>query len=220
MFKNVAVGLMSLAVLTLTPMAVVDHIALTKLETAYNLSLKDIRAVTKLLYITDVGNGSGVMVGPRQMLTAAHVAVAHTPERPLMVDGKPIVRIIKIDEGLDIALLEVDVEGPYIEIGDMPTNDARVYLVGYPSNQHVDNTIVTEGRVMGRNADRTRVVATTPASPGNSGGGLFEYVAGKWKLVGILTSTSGATIGGFVPVMVFHLSLSVDTDSIKKFLNE
>lgn len=224
MFKNMLIGLMSLTLLVITPMAVVDHTTLRTMEqkalAEASISFKDIRAVTKRLYIPDVGNGSGVMVGPRRMLTAAHVAMVHTPAMPLLVDGKPIVKVLKVDEAVDLALVEVDIEGPYLPLGDMPLEDTKVFLVGYPSNEFIGNVIVTEGRVMGRNPDKTRAVATTPASPGNSGGGLFTLVNNKWVLVGILTSTAGTVVGGIFPAMVYHLSLSVDVDTIKKFLNE
>ena len=227
MFKNILIGLMSLTLLIVTPMAVVDHTTLrtmqlqAQIEAArppVSLPFDLIRKVTKRIYIEELGNGSGVMIGPRRMLTAAHVAVIHTPENPLMVDGKPIVKVLKIDEVNDLAIIEVDVKGPYISIGKMPVNDTKVTLVGFPSYPYIGEQIVTEGRTMGLNHDKTRIVATTPASPGNSGGGLFAVVNGKWVLVGILTSTAGTTLGGMFPAMVYHLSLSVDVDTIKKFL--
>lgn len=224
MLKNMLIGLMSLTLVVITPMAVVDHTTLrtiqanAAIEAAISLPFDQIRAVTKRLYIADVGKSSGVMIGPRQMLTAAHIAVVHSESTPLMIDGKPIVKVLKIDEVTDLALLEVDIDGPYLPMGKMPVNDTKVVLVGYPANEFIGVAVITEGRVMGRNPGETRVIATTPAAPGNSGGGLFTVVDGKWVLVGILVATAGTTIQGMFPAMVYHLSLSVDPDTIKKFL--
>ena len=234
MIQKMVIGLLSLTLLVVTPMVVIDHQTLQSFkvhQTEVNRvvvgtlvknrvpSFLDIRKVTKRIYLENLGNGSGVMIAPRRMLTAAHVARMHSDTSPLMVDGKPIVKVLKINDELDLALLEVDIEGPYVSIGTMPGLDEKVYMVGYPSFDSVNNEIVTEGRVMGMSKDR-RIIATTPASPGNSGGGLFRFHNDKWELVGVLIEIAGTSIGGMFPAMVYHLSRSVDPDTIKEFLNE
>jgi hypothetical protein len=201
--------------LVLTPMAVRDHLQIN----TQTKQLSTIRAATKLVYLETGGNGSGVMIAPNRMLTAAHVAEVHSRDRPLMVDGRPIIKVLKIDYERDLALISVASGCPCVPVGSLPENDTDVELVGYPLNGYVGTQIVTEGRTQGLHPDKQRLIATTNASPGNSGGGLYAFQKGEWRLVGILIQISGVNGPIFgTPAYVHYLSYSVDTDTIKGFL--
>ena len=227
MIQKLVVGLLTLVVSFVTPMAVMDHIRFTEQITALGhwshrlevktakLDFKAIRLATQMLYVEGLGNGSGVRIASTRMLTAAHVASIDSDSSPLLLNGKR-VKVLKVDEELDLALLEVE-PGPYVELGVVPAIDSVGYIVGYPMSQRGVPQFLTEGRVMGHSPDLKRTFTAIPAAPGNSGGGLFAYQDGKWKLTGILVSVS-AMGGMFQPMPVFHMSHSVDIESIKKFL--
>lgn len=180
------------------------------------ISYSEIRKTVYVVQVGTRGSGSGVMIGPNRMLTAAHVAVNGTPEDPLLVNGK-VAKVLKIDEELDLALLEVDIaHGPYAPLGALPGTDANVVAIGFPLNNSVKHQILTNGRVQGTTENRTMV--TTPIAPGNSGGGLFRYRNGKWELVGLTVAVAMVPIYGMYPNLMSHLCLSVDADTIKAFL--
>ncbi len=229
MIKNIVIGLLSLAMLVVTPMAVVDHTYIRTLQTQ-TLPFKQIRGAVWLLEIPGRGTGSGVMIADRRMLTAAHVASIDSEDSPLLVAGKR-VKILKMDLEEDIALLDVDLPCPCVPIGDVPAPDTLAYLVGYPAFGQVGNQVLTEGRIMGLTSivaseevnelsRHSRIISTTPAAPGNSGGGLFVVQNGKWVLAGILVSVSGTTIAGMFPALITHLAHSVDTATILRFLSK
>lgn len=234
MIQKLIIGLMALVLSVITPMVVLDHTRVaTDLQTlkdssyqAYlgivklnkKLDFSTIRAATRLLYVPELGNGSGVMIAPGRMLTAAHVAKINK-QMPLLLNGKQI-KVLKINEDLDLALLEVEEDCPCVPLAaELPVVDEKVYIVGFPVYQEEMPQYLTEGRVQGTTKKYHRTLTSVPAAPGNSGGGLFVYVKDQWRLAGILVSVSG--IGGFFgSIPVFHVSHSVDLESIIKFLNE
>src|SRR3990167_10317002 len=112
MFKNFLLALLVAVSLVTTPMVLNDHIQWQ--STKYDYS--QIRAATRLLYIDGVGNGSGVMIAPNRMLTAGHVAAQDSDFSPLML-GTKRVNILRVNQELDLALLEVDNGCPCVPLG-------------------------------------------------------------------------------------------------------
>lgn len=226
MFQKIIIGIMALTLAVITPMVVLDHtrvatqlqaltdssylsyLAVTKLQK--KLDFSQIRAATRLLYVPNVGNGSGVMIAPGRMLTAAHVAQASLTYGELILEGKK-VKILKVDDSIDLALLEVEADCPCVDISKTaPAVDEPVFIVGFPMNAMVLSQFLTQGRVQGIHQADHRLIADVLVAPGNSGGGAFVLDAeGNWRLVGIL-----------VEVMGPYIARSVDTNSINKFLNE
>jgi S1-C subfamily serine protease len=153
------------------------------------------------------GSGSAVMVAPGMALTAAHVAVNDN----LHILGKP-TKTIKIDEERDIALVSVDLPCPCAPLGSMPNLDDRVVAVGQPLGEA---EFATEGAVQGW--DVARIWSSTPIAPGNSGGGLFAFQYGKWKLVGVTVEVAGLNLG-FIGIPVITMTRSVDVETIKRFI--
>ncbi len=183
MISKIVIGLLSLCMIVVAPMAVSDHLTSHPDYTAP-------RSYVRLVY-NDDGNGSGVMIAPNRMLTAAHVADILTETNPLFVEGKKVRKVLKIDRDRDIALLDVDADCPCAPLGDLPKIDEAIIVVGYPINKAIQVQIITTGTYQGLIADKTRLVTTAPASFGNSGGGLFLFHNGKWELIGILVAMSG-----------------------------
>jgi S1-C subfamily serine protease len=134
-----------------------------------------------------------------------------------MVDGEAVIRVIKMEfdyDKKDLAILEVKSGCPCVPLGDLPKVDGEVALIGFPYStgfQGLQVQVLTLGRLQGYSPGLDRIVTTSPAAPGNSGGGLFTHKDGQWFLIGILVQ--GAGIGG--PT---HLSLSVPYKTIVEFL--
>jgi S1-C subfamily serine protease len=160
------------------------------------------------------GNGSGVMVAPFLMLTAAHV----------VGDGKNITvgpkqypaKLIHKDEKNDIALLHVAIVCPCAPFALPPKQDDTVLVVGYPVNHNIGIQIATEGRIQGLKENRLQLSAQ--AVGGNSGGGVFVMQGGEWRLAGILVEVAGWCMG-FACYPVPHLSRAVDTQTMTDFMD-
>ena len=210
--KNLLIGLLTVVSLVVTPLAVNNHITFNTKQ-----DYSQIRAATRLLYIDGVGNGSGVMIAPNRMLTAGHVAAQDSDFSPLMLGTKRI-NILRVNQELDLALLEVDNGCPCVPLGTLPRVDSDLVLVGFPTNDTLRTQILTLGQYQGITTPTNLVVSTSPGAPGNSGGGLFYQRDGKWYLVGILIQGAGTTIFGMYPQMIFHLTMSVHPDTIREFL--
>lgn len=170
----------------------------------------DLERQTTVKIHNEVSNGSGVIVAPNRVLTAAHVAV----QPNLIINGSK-AKVLKIDNDLDLALMYADVQCPCVSLGDTLSVDDPVVAVGYPINRHVRTQVLTEGRAQSRIPDERRLQTNVSISGGNSGGGLYK----DHKLVGIMVE--GIAVGDPVlPVThpISYLSRAVDIDNIKAFL--
>lgn len=166
------------------------------------------RNEVKFLKGTD-GDCSGVVIAPGTILTAKHcVGIGD-----VTVDGKP-ASFERTDPASDLALLKFDGGCPCAHFGPAPKIDDEVLVIGYPYGSILGPTnVVTRGTVHGT-VDKGELserfghtfVLTAPASPGNSGGGVFALHGDRWLLVGILVAGAGST------------TLAVDTPSIFRFI--
>ena len=165
-----------------------------------------------MIEIGDLGNGSGTLIAPNRMLTAAHVAVEGMELR--VGPNKKIAKVIKIDLENDLALLDVKLACPCIPIsaGSQPKVDDPIILVGFPVNFIVQTQILTHGYVQGL-VQGNRLQVTADAVGGNSGGGMFRQVEGKWEVAGVLVE---GVVMGFTPVS--YLSRVVDLVTVQSFL--
>jgi S1-C subfamily serine protease len=156
--------------------------------------------------------GSGVVVGPGDILTGAHVVANATflqVRKPSSPD-KAIARVKRISHDCDLALLEV-VDPPGflddispVQIGDIPRLHDAVAVAGYPVGG--EEISVTQG-VVSRievqrysHSERHLLAVTVDAAinAGNSGGPVF---ANDGKVVGIAFQKlqGGENIGEMVP---------------------
>jgi len=162
--------------------------------------------------------GSGVIIGPRRVLTGAHVVADATFLQVQKVSdpNKFIARVVRVAHDCDLALLEV--EDPAFsddvdvaEIGELPSLRDRVSVVGYPIGG--EEISVTEG-VVSRievqrysHSQRYLLAATVDAAinQGNSGGPAF--LDGKVAGIAFQTLDDAENIGEIVPAPVVRTFL-------------
>jgi S1-C subfamily serine protease len=136
--------------------------------------------------------GSGVVVGPRHVLTALHVVgcplIPTVRVRTYWGEDRA-VRVTWEDRDRDLALLElvsasdfeVDVAPPVISA---PLGDVIILVTAYPREY------VRQGAVCATNLDRRAfdgadLCVSADATPGNSGSGVYD---GLGRLIGIVLS--------------------------------
>ena len=166
------------------------------------------RSYVEKLYQESGGSGSAVVIAPGLVLTAAHVAL----NDKLLINGKP-TKVLKINKAVDLALVQAAVDCPCVPLGTDVNMDDRVMAVGWPLG-HLE--MATEGRVQGW-MDRL-VLTDSTIAPGNSGGGLFAFQDGQWKLVGVTIQVAGMGWGFGFGLPVLHMVRSVPIQTVKEFI--
>jgi hypothetical protein len=136
-----------------------------------------------------VGNGSGVIIAPGFMITAAHVVVEDegvtlVSRFPNRNDLIPLT-VVKVDRVNDIALLSGNFKCPCAKISaTIPMPDTATYVVGYPFMQTVVIQIFNSGIFQG--ISESQYLTTNQVGPGASGGGLFIHENDQYYLIGII----------------------------------
>jgi S1-C subfamily serine protease len=163
--------------------------------------------------------GSGVVIGPNQILTGAHVVANATflQVQKVANPDKVVARIAAISHDCDLALLEVDVEGfmdgiEPVGLGELPELRDRVSVVGYPVGG--EEISVTEGvvsRVEIQNyshSQRSLLAVTIDAAinDGNSGGPV--YAGGKVIGIAFQSLSDAENIGSVVPTPLIRRFLT------------
>jgi S1-C subfamily serine protease len=178
---------------------------------------------------TETGVGSGVVLEPGIVLTAAHVAenegLVSSRKEGLVGDILFLEdAIVRNNNQVDLALLwyREGVHCPCVKLAEYEAEvDEPVIVVGFPSGIA---QVVTEGKSQGVQQEiRTyvsngffsmelflgkRLVLTAPVSGGNSGGGVFVKRNNEWQLVGILVEG------------VANLAFAVPLETIKQFIKK
>ncbi|HTJ44616.1 MAG TPA: serine protease [Kofleriaceae bacterium] len=163
--------------------------------------------------------GSGVVIGPGEILTGAHVIANATfiqVQKPSAPD-KAVARVKAVSHDSDLALLEVVEPAGFLddikpaEVGDLPKLRDEVQVVGYPVGG--EEISITEGVVSRIEVQRyshsqrhlLAVTVDAAINAGNSGGPVF----GNGKVVGIAFQkmTGVDNIGEMVPPPVIRAFL-------------
>ncbi len=157
--------------------------------------------------------GSAVVIGPRLLLTGAHVIANATflQIQKLSSPDKAIARVKAVSHDCDLALLEVQEPADFLddvepaELGEMPKLRDEVAVVGYPVGG--EEISITEGVVSRIEVQRyshsqrhlLAVTVDAAINAGNSGGPVFDQA--EHKVVGIAFQklTGVDNIGEMVP---------------------
>lgn len=163
--------------------------------------------------------GSAVVIGPRLLLTGAHVVANATflQIQKLSHPDKAIARVKAVSHDCDLALLEVQDPPDFLddiepaELGEMPRLRDEVAVVGYPVGG--EEISITEGVVSRIEVQRyshsqrhlLAVTVDAAINAGNSGGPVF----GNGKVVGIAFQklTGVDNIGEMVPPPIIRAFL-------------
>jgi tetratricopeptide (TPR) repeat protein len=132
------------------------------------------------------GEGSGVVIGPEQVVTNCHVVNEANLILVYAAGKKFAATLVSGNIKRDLCLLQVaELKAPAVKIRSSEdlTKGEPVYAVGNPLGFGLS---VSSGLVstINRSQGETQVFTSAPISPGSSGGGLFDS---KGRLVGITT---------------------------------
>ncbi len=160
--------------------------------------------------------GSGVVIGPGQIITGAHVVANATFVQVQMQShpDKAIVRVRAISHDCDLALLEVVEPAGFLDdvppapIGEMPKLRDQVQVVGFPvGGEEISITegVVSRIEVQRYSHSQRHLLAVTidaAINAGNSGGPVF----GSDGVVGIAFQKleNVDNIGEMVPPPLMH----------------
>lgn len=191
---------------------ILSAVAATLLASVLPLKAPAIDAgVVRLTIGDDAGGatGTGVVITPRLIVTAGHVAdyalvkVNGQKPRVIQVEGpgipKQSARVLWISPGFDLAILETarDMKQPRV-IACRPVNRGEpITVVGYPglSGYHPVGAVVTKGIVssivQAQQQDLTMqefVIMDAAIAGGNSGGPVFDA---DGRVIGIAVAAFG-----------------------------
>jgi S1-C subfamily serine protease len=152
------------------------------------------------------GLGSGAIISPTEILTAAHVVQAADRVWVEFTSGDTIpARVVRSDQGADVALLELARPAPappaavgdsdLVEVGD------EVFVVGAPLGQ---THTLTVGHLSARRSNNMMFGGFDPVetfqtdaaiNQGNSGGPMFNMAGELIGVVSHILSTTGGFVG-------------------------
>lgn len=159
--------------------------------------------------------GSGVIVAPDRVITAAHViASIKTP----MVDINGVQRpanVMFVNRSKDFALLEVSTGGQNsVPLRSVPLqDDAAVWAVGFPLG---GPQVINEGTFEGVIEDGT-LHTTASVDHGQSGGGLISCENGHHVLAGMTTGFGAISVDGEI-IRLDDYSVSLSAMDIQPLL--
>jgi serine protease Do len=155
--------------------------------------------------VSVTGTGSGVLISPRQVMTAAHVVQSANQVMVVFPDGSEHrAEILGSSETHDVALLQLDravsVTPATLGDSDRVRIGEQVFVVGAPLGQ---GRTLTVGHLSARR-ERSGLLGTssveflqTDASinPGNSGGPMFNMAGEVIGIVSHILTQSGGSVG-------------------------
>jgi tetratricopeptide (TPR) repeat protein len=172
-----------------------------------------------LVYLNDSNGtptalGSAFVVGPRMLITNAHVVDAGEPVLAIGPVRIP-VKVLKKDEKNDLALISVSVDLTSTSLPlakDAVTPGEQIFAIGNPEG--LEKTI-SQGIVSGLRThdDRSLLQITSPISHGSSGGPILDA---KGQVVGVAVGLmeDGQNLNFAVPVRYVQLLLDAPISPI------
>lgn len=147
-----------------------------------------------------IGMGSAVAIGPHALITAYHVVDGATQIR--VGDTMQPAKVGWHDKIDDIAILHTRITLHPVRVfeGNLKPGQ-RIVVVGDPMGLGM---IIKDGRFQ-TGQDNQHGFSSAGAWPGMSGGGVFCWSDGEWKLAGITQEIPAMNSGQAVPLDVFYL---------------
>ncbi|RNL62178.1 serine protease [Nocardioides marmoriginsengisoli] len=140
--------------------------------------------------------GSGFLYSPRRMMTNAHV-VAGVSEPKVRVGTRNLdARVVYYNSDLDVAILDVDIDGPAIKFDDSGKANQPAVVLGYPNDGPFDaqparirsERPLRSPDIYGRGTVTREVFSVRgKIRPGNSGGPL---VSRDGRVLGVVFAAS------------------------------
>jgi S1-C subfamily serine protease len=140
--------------------------------------------------------GSGFLYSPRRLMTNAHV-VAGVTEPTVRVGTKDVeAKVVYYNADIDVAVLDVDIDGPVVHFDDSGEANDSAVILGYPNDGPFDAQparIRAEQRlrspdIYGRGSVTREVFSLRGlVRPGNSGGPLVSRAG---KVLGVIFAAS------------------------------
>ena len=137
---------------------------------------------------------TGVAIGKTHLLTAKH-CVSHPGE--IWVNRTLKAKLLKVSEKQDLALYKL-VKGEFKQYAPLLGREVKhleeLVSVGFPMSENLGHFVVEKGEYMGRSVALglgAYHLMTVPVYPGNSGGPIFVWDMGQWKLAAITVAMSG-----------------------------
>ncbi|CAH8257047.1 unnamed protein product [Arabidopsis lyrata] len=174
--------------------------------------------------LQDEGTGSGFVIAGRKILTNAHVVANHTSVK-VRKHGSPTkykAKVRAIGHECDLAILDIDSDNFWegmnpLELGDIPSLQEKVYVVGYPKGGDtisVTKGVVSRVELLEYSHSATELLAIqidAAINEGNSGG---PVIMGN-KVAGVAFETLGCSdsIGYIIPTPVISHFLDAVEES-------
>jgi S1-C subfamily serine protease len=152
------------------------------------------------------GGGTGFLIDPKGIIATNHHVIDEASDARIRFMSGAIyeeVWVLVADSAADLALLQIDLsqptEGDPVDVESCTLGDSddvtvgeRAISIGNPLG--LDHTLTT-GIVSARRTYRGRqwIQMSTPVSPGNSGGPLFD---GHGQVIGVTTAIIAGGFGG------------------------
>jgi S1-C subfamily serine protease len=195
-----------------------------------SLQSEVINATARIEFDPARGHGSGTAISPRRILTNHHVVVGAKGTirvRGWIREGArilPVVyhaTVIAQDAAKDLALLELDADwvGAIAPIADaMPAESSAVCKSGSALGKRPH---VTCGVYAGIDDETIRgvrhAVHSAPTVMGDSGGGVWSAVSGRYELVAVTRAVPSFS-NGFTATPITTMGLAVPLADVRSFL--
>lgn len=131
----------------------------------------------------DKGSGSGLVLGPRHVLTNAHVVTDMTPESILVSGSEYQIASYKNHPAIDVGIIETETDIPWKDVGVSfrePALVEPILCLGHPPIPKVKETaaiVAQSGEIVAfvpaAHDSQRYVLFSATARPGNSGGPVF-----------------------------------------------
>jgi len=198
---------------------------------AYKIN-KEVAACTVKIDTSNGGGGSGIVVRMTdtvaQIVTAKHVVGTYKSVKVSYIDGMSgevitaLGKVVKVDPKADLALVEtMPVWGSAASVitKKQYQRELTIYqqclISGYPVEVHT--THITSGMLCDFN-EGGLMRQSANAIYGNSGGGVFVQIDGKWRLVGVLVQVW--LLDGQRVHPLPHITFSVGPVALLEFLGD